>query len=69
MKNEFIPEDQSQLQQFLLLERPEFMMKLNQEKTQKKRDDNEKKLTKSQKRKKQANEQKSFMGKIKTWQI
>ena len=68
-KNEFLPEDQNQLQQFLLLERPEFMSKLNEEKQSKKRKEKKKKLTKTQLKKDSIKEQKEFMKRIRTWQI
>ncbi len=68
-KNDYMPEDQHQLQQLLLLERPEFLQDINREKVKKKRDEKNKKMTKKEKEKKNKREQKQYLRRIKTWQI
>jgi hypothetical protein len=68
-KNDYIPEDQHQLQQLLLLERPEFVQEINKEKMKKKREEKEKKMTKKEKEKRNKREQKQYLRKVKTWQI
>lgn len=69
LKGEHLPEDGNQLRQFLLLERPDFIMDMNREKHEKSRKEKYEKLTRKMKQKEAEREQKEYLNRVKTWQI
>lgn len=69
MKNEYLPNDQNELQQLMLFERPQFLLDLNKERMEKKREEKTKKMSYKENKKLREKEQKQHLGRIKTWQI